>query len=104
MITALAPLGVFAQASKPAQKPASKTAAPAAPAAPGLAEACFNRGNALASLQRYQAAIDSFDAAIAIKPDHAQAFNNRGNAQKALREYDAAIASMEADGGAYNQS
>lgn len=34
LVTALAPFGVFAQAGKPAQKPAPKTAAPAVPAAP----------------------------------------------------------------------
>ena len=38
---------------------------------PGNADARYNRGIALANLEQYQSAIDSYDEAILLKPDHA---------------------------------
>ena len=43
----------------------------------------------------HQAAIDSYDKAIAIKPDYAEAYYNRGNAHKELKQYQAAVASYD---------
>ena len=50
-------------------------------------------------LKQPQAALESYDRAIALRPDYAEAFNNRGNAlldlkqpQAALESYDRAIA------------
>jgi lipoprotein NlpI len=44
---------------------------------------------------RYKDAIQSYDLAIALKPDYAEAFNNRGVSQAELNEFDAAIASYD---------
>jgi predicted O-linked N-acetylglucosamine transferase (SPINDLY family) len=55
----------------------------------------FNRGIALADLRQHEAALASYDCALALKPNHAGAHNNRGIALKALRQFDAAIASYD---------
>ena len=66
---------------------------------PGFAQAHYNLGNALSTLGRFEAAIESYDAAIALQADFAHVFNNRGLALQelgrsaaALQSYDAAIA------------
>src|SRR5262249_32156126 len=41
--------------------------------------AFYNRGNALAKLDRNEAAVASYDAALRIKPNYAEALYNRGN-------------------------
>ncbi|MFZ2030794.1 MAG: tetratricopeptide repeat protein [Vitreimonas sp.] len=63
---------------------------------PGSAEAHTNRGNALQSLERYDEAVASFDAALALRPDYAEALNNRGSALQALHRIDEALASYTA--------
>jgi len=44
---------------------------------PRLAEAWYNKGNALLSLGKYEEAIKAFDKAIEINPQYAKAWNNR---------------------------
>jgi predicted O-linked N-acetylglucosamine transferase (SPINDLY family) len=51
-----------------------------------------NRGSALASLNRIEAALASFDRAIKLDPRLAQAFANRGGAYAQLKQYDKALA------------
>ncbi len=59
----------------------------------------FNLGSALQALRRFDGALESYDNALALKPDIAEALNNRGNAllelkrfEKALESYDKALA------------
>jgi len=63
--------------------------------APTYADALNNRGNALKELKQFDAAIASYDRAIALRPDHADAFFNRGTALYELQRIDAAIASYD---------
>jgi Tfp pilus assembly protein PilF len=58
-----------------------------------------NRGNVLAALGRHQAAVESFDRALATNPDFAEIHLNRGNSltrlarrEEALASYDRALA------------
>ncbi|MBV8841564.1 MAG: tetratricopeptide repeat protein, partial [Bryobacterales bacterium] len=52
-----------------------------------------NRGNALLQLKRYDAALSSFERALAIEPDYVHALYNRGNALWGLARLEEAIAS-----------
>jgi len=52
-------------------------------------------GNALKELKQFDAAIASYDRAIALRPDHADAFFNRGTALAELQRTDEAIASYD---------
>ena len=49
----------------------------------------------LLELKRHEAAMESCDKAIALKPDDAEAHKNRGNALLALKRHDAAIQSYD---------
>ena len=62
---------------------------------PDYAEAFNNRGNALKRLKRPEAALASYNKAIAIKPDYAEAFCNRGIALLGLRRRQEALASLD---------
>jgi predicted O-linked N-acetylglucosamine transferase (SPINDLY family) len=46
-------------------------------------------------LKQFDAAVASYDRAIALKPDMVEAYSNRGNALKALKQFDAAVASYD---------
>ena len=52
-------------------------------------------GASNAALQRYDAAIDSYNQAIKIKPDYAEAYNNLGIALKDTGDFNAAIDSYK---------
>ena len=58
---------------------------------PDYSEALNNRGNALASLDRYEEAIGSYDRALAIRPEYAEALNNRGVALGRLNRFQEAV-------------
>ena len=47
------------------------------------------------ALQRFDAAVASYELAIQLKPDYAEAYHNRGIALQALQRFDAAVASYE---------
>ncbi len=53
--------------------------------------ACFT----LSMQKRLNEALDSYDQALALKPDYAEAFSNRGNILKTLKRLDAALHSYE---------
>lgn len=50
------------------------------------ADAAYNRGNALAKLQRFEDALDAYDAALAAEPDHADAIANRAAVEAWLKQ------------------
>jgi predicted O-linked N-acetylglucosamine transferase (SPINDLY family) len=54
-----------------------------------------NRGLALTALKQWEAAVNAFDHAIALKADYAEAFFNRGNVFYHLAQWDAALANYE---------
>ncbi|MGE5537264.1 MAG: tetratricopeptide repeat protein [Gemmatimonas sp.] len=54
-----------------------------------------NRGVALAALQRYEESLETYERALALKPDVAEALNNRGSALFDLRRFGAALESFE---------
>ena len=56
----------------------------------------YNLGMAYADLHRTAEAIEQFDRALALKPDHVQAYVSRGDALQVERRYPEAIASYEA--------
>ena len=58
-------------------------------------EAHYNRGNALKKLSRFDAALASYDRAVALRPDFAEAHSNRGTALKELKRFDEALASYD---------
>ena len=60
-----------------------------------VATECFNCGNTLNLLGRYEEAIASYDKAIQFKPDYHEAWNSRGNVLGVLERYEEAIASFE---------
>ena len=62
---------------------------------PNSIEALYNRGNALAELQRMDEALTSFDRALALKPDLAEALTNRGGALLELKRPQEALASCD---------
>ena len=63
--------------------------------APRHAGAHFNRGNALAALDRPADAIAAFDRALAIAPDKLDAWFGRGRALQALNRHSEAVASFD---------
>jgi protein O-GlcNAc transferase len=63
-----------------------------APQAPVLLS---NYGSVLLALKQPEAALSSFDKALAIKPDYAEALNNRGNTLRAMKRFDEALASYD---------
>jgi predicted O-linked N-acetylglucosamine transferase (SPINDLY family) len=60
-----------------------------------VAAAHLNHGAALARLQRYEAALASYDQAIALAPNYADAYFNRANVLQQLKRYTDAAASYE---------
>ena len=56
---------------------------------------CFDCGNALYRLERYEDAIASYDKALEVKPDNHEAWYNRGVALSALGRNDDAITSYD---------
>jgi predicted O-linked N-acetylglucosamine transferase (SPINDLY family) len=59
------------------------------------AEAHFARGNAFAAVRQWEAALASYDQALAIRPDYAEALSNRGNVLGELKRPEAALASYD---------
>jgi hypothetical protein len=58
-------------------------------------ETLFNRGNSLQQIKRFDAALSSYDKALAIKPDHIEALTNRGLVLYESNRLDEAIASYD---------
>jgi len=59
------------------------------------AEEWYERGNEHGNLGQFEEAIDSYNQAIALKPDYHQAFRNRGRSQSDLGQFEEAIASYD---------
>ncbi len=59
------------------------------------ADAYSNRGIVLHELRQLEAAVASYDQAIALQPDNAEAYSNRGNSLKELGQLEAAVASYD---------
>jgi tetratricopeptide (TPR) repeat protein len=59
------------------------------------AEGWYERGNEHGNLGQFEEAIDSYNQAIALKPDYHQAFRNRGRAQSDLGQFEEAIADYD---------
>ena len=55
---------------------------------PDYADAYYNRGVALAELDRPREALESYERAIALKPEYAEAHNNRGIVLDHLKRHD----------------
>jgi predicted O-linked N-acetylglucosamine transferase (SPINDLY family) len=55
----------------------------------------MHRGNALKEINRLEAALASYDQAIAIKPDYAEVYSNRGAVLFDLNRVDASLASYD---------
>jgi predicted O-linked N-acetylglucosamine transferase (SPINDLY family) len=62
---------------------------------PDYAQAHNNRGCVLNILLHYQAALESFDKAIALRPDYAEAHNNRGGMLNTLLQYETALENFD---------
>ena len=62
---------------------------------PSSADAHHSRGNVLRDLNRHAEALESYDCALALKPDYASAYNNRGNVLRALNRHAEALESYE---------
>ncbi|NBS75212.1 MAG: tetratricopeptide repeat protein [Betaproteobacteria bacterium] len=60
-----------------------------------MAEAYSNRGLALQALKQFSAALESYDKAIALKPEYAEAYSNKGVVLQELRQFDAAVESYD---------
>src|SRR5262249_40966621 len=58
-------------------------------------DAFNDRGNALRELRRIEAALASYDKAIALEPDYANGFYNRGVALQDLNRFDEALKTYE---------
>jgi tetratricopeptide (TPR) repeat protein len=59
------------------------------------ATAHFRRGKELQRLKRLREALDSYNRAIALRPDLAEAINNRGNVLYSLGRFVEAVASYD---------
>src|SRR5262245_17704703 len=55
----------------------------------------YNHGNVLHALTRLDAAVASYDKAIALQSDYTKAYLNRGNVLRELKQPDAAVASYD---------
>ncbi|MGA8146627.1 MAG: tetratricopeptide repeat-containing glycosyltransferase family protein [Gallionellaceae bacterium] len=55
------------------------------------ADAYYKQGNLQQHLQRYQASLESYNMAIALRPDYAEAYNNRGSVLQNLGQHSAAL-------------
>jgi tetratricopeptide (TPR) repeat protein len=62
---------------------------------PNVAEAHSNLGNALKEQQRFEEAVDSYDAALALRAEDPDTYYNRGIALQALRRQEDALASYD---------
>jgi tetratricopeptide (TPR) repeat protein len=62
---------------------------------PNVAEAHSNLGNALKEQQRFEEAVDSYDAALALQANDPNTYYNRGIALQALRRQEDALASYD---------
>lgn len=62
---------------------------------PNVAEAHYNRGNALGALGRLAEAIAAYDTALALRPDLVGALNNRGWLLAQLNRYSEALDSYD---------
>ncbi|MGQ4650151.1 tetratricopeptide repeat protein [Lyngbya aestuarii] len=51
----------------------------------------YNRGETLLELKRYQAALDAYDKAVAIRPEYAEAWHGQGNTLSSLKRYEEAL-------------
>jgi tetratricopeptide (TPR) repeat protein len=63
---------------------------------PDYAEALYNKGSSLSSLERYGEAVEAYDAALRIRPDYAQALNNKGIVLSSLERYGEAVEAYDA--------
>ncbi|MFN7218550.1 tetratricopeptide repeat protein [Microcystis sp.] len=54
-----------------------------------------NRGILYRRQQKYELALDDYNKAIELNPNHANAYNNRGNLYKDLQKYDLALADYD---------
>jgi predicted O-linked N-acetylglucosamine transferase (SPINDLY family)/ADP-heptose:LPS heptosyltransferase len=59
------------------------------------ADALINQGNELEDSGRLEAALASYDHAIAINPNHARAYSNRGNVLQSLNRFAEALQSYD---------
>src|SRR6185437_15342587 len=62
---------------------------------PHAAEAWNNRGGALQSLKRFDAALTSYERALILKPDYAEAHYHRGTVLQELKRADEALAGYD---------
>jgi len=62
---------------------------------PDYADGLSNRGTVLYALKRFDEALASFDAALALRPDYAEALSNRGAILQELGRFDDALASYD---------
>jgi tetratricopeptide (TPR) repeat protein len=62
---------------------------------PQNATAYFNRGIAFKQLAKLEAALASYDGAIAIKSDYSEAYFNRGNVLRVLERFEQALVSYD---------
>ena len=56
---------------------------------------CYNRGNALHELKRFEEALASYDRALALRPDYVEALANRGVTLHELKRFEEALASYD---------
>ena len=64
------------------------------PPRPTTSTRCYNRATTLMELGRYEEAVASFDAALAVQPNHAEALCHRGNALLKLNRVEDAVATF----------
>jgi tetratricopeptide (TPR) repeat protein len=58
---------------------------------PQYAEACYNKGDTLDFLKRYEEAIECFNKAVEINPQYLEAWDRKGDTLDFLRRYEEAI-------------